>query len=106
MDYKKDISPSFNSQYSKNILVFKLFEKDSHLLFLYKKSERVVSALYLLSNFFLDEEPMKWQFRNVGISIISDNLSLLSNPLSKSELVFKLSLNFVRLLSLLDIAYV
>ena len=106
MDYKKDISPSFISQYSKNILIFKLFEKDSHLLFLYKKSERVASALYLLSNLFSDSEPIKWQFRDAATGIISSNLSLLSDSLSRPEILFKLSLDFVRLLSLLDIAYV
>ncbi len=106
MDYKKDTNISFNPQDSKNIIVFKLFEKDNYFLFVYKKSERLVSAFYLMSNLLSDNEPIKWQFRNIGLSIISQTLSLTSNPLSKSDVILGLTTDLVKLLSLLDIAYV
>lgn len=106
MDPKKDTNISVNSANSKNIIVFRLFEKDNYLLFVYKKSERIVSAFYLVSNLLSDSEPIKWQFRNVGINIMSQTLSLTSKPLSKSEVIYKVVSELVRLLSLLDVSYV
>ena len=106
MDSKKDTNTSFGSQDSKNIVVFKLFEKDNYLLFVYKKSERIVSALYLVSNLLPDAEPVKWEFRNIGVKMISQMLSLTSNPLLKSEVAYRLNVDLIKLLSLLDISNV
>ncbi|MBI2476311.1 MAG: hypothetical protein HYV67_03645 [Candidatus Taylorbacteria bacterium] len=106
MDYQKDINISPNSQDSKNLIVFKLFEKDNHLLFIYKKAERIVSALYLVTDFLSDNEPVKWQFRNIGTGIISQTLSLTAGQLSRAGVAHQLLIDMLRLLSLLDIAYV
>lgn len=105
MESKKDITASFTAQDSKNISVFKLFQKDSYLLFIYKKSERIISAVYLVSNFFPDSEPLKWQFRTIGVGVISHNLSLTLNPLYRSERFYQLAAELVKLLSLLDISH-
>lgn len=39
--------------------------------YLYKKTEKLVSALYLVSNFLSDKEPIKWQLRELGINLLS-----------------------------------
>lgn len=44
--------------------------------YILKKSEKIVSALYLLSNFLSDKEPLKWQLRESGIKLLSENLSV------------------------------
>ena len=44
--------------------------------YLYKKTEKLVSALYLLSNFLSDKEPIKWQLRELGIILLSENMSV------------------------------
>jgi len=106
MDSKKDTNISLNTPDSKNTIILRLFEKDSPLLFAYKKLERIVSALYLVTNFLSDLEPIKWQFRSVGNSILSQTLSLSFDPLSKSELANQMTNDLVKLLSLLDISYV
>lgn len=106
MDFKKDTSISFDSVNFKNSLVFKLFEKDSYLLFLYKKLERFVSAFYLVSNLLSDNEPIKWQLRKIGINTLTQSLSLASKPLSRPEIVHQIASDLVKLLSMLDIAYV
>lgn len=36
-----------------------------------KKTEKLVSALYLLTSFFSDLEPMKWRLRELGGSLVS-----------------------------------
>ena len=106
MDYKKDIDISVGSENPKNLIVFKLFEKDNYLLFIYKKVERIVSAFYLISNLLPENEPVRWQFRNIGVGAISQLLSLTSNPLLKPEVLHRLTTDLVRLLSLLDVTYV
>jgi hypothetical protein len=44
--------------------------------YLSKKTEKIVSALYLLSNFLSDKEPVKWQLRELGIILLSENMSV------------------------------
>ena len=44
--------------------------------YLYKKTEKLVSALYLVSNFLSDKEPIKWQLRESGIDLLSQNMSV------------------------------
>ena len=106
MDSKKDnkISPAANE--SRNIIVFSLLQHDSYLIFIYKKAERIISAIYLVSNIFLDSEPLKWQFRKLGLQILSQILSFKTEPLAKNDMAVILLSNLVRILSLLDIARV
>jgi hypothetical protein len=40
-----------------------------------KKTEKLVSALYLLTGFFDDKEPMKWRLRELGGRLISQKES-------------------------------
>lgn len=106
MENKKDIESSYNGQDTKNKLILSLFEKDNYLLFIYKKSERIVSAFYLVSNLFSENEPLKWQIRNIGLSIISQVLSLSSIQADKSGALHLLAVDLVKLLSLLDVSFV
>ena len=106
MDNKKDTEISFFSQEPKNKLIFRLFEKDSHMLFIYKKIERVVSALFLVTNFLSDSEPLKWQIRGVATGTLSHTISSSINPVSRSEAGSFLSIDLVKIVSFLDIAYV
>lgn len=39
------------------------------------KSERLVSALYLVSGFFADNEPLKWRLRSLGSDLIAKAVS-------------------------------
>ena len=38
-----------------------------------KKTEKLVSALYLVTSFFADLEPMKWRLRELGSKILADH---------------------------------
>ena len=39
------------------------------------KSERLVSAIYLLTGFFADNEPLKWSLRTLGADLLSKEVS-------------------------------
>ncbi len=48
---------------SKNTDLISFFEKDSGFVFAYKKTEKLASAVYMVTNLFADNEPMKWTLR-------------------------------------------
>lgn len=75
------------------------FLKDNpNLIYLYKKTEKLVSAIYLISNFISDKEPIKWQLRNVGLGLLSVSFSISSDDQKK------FISDALRLLSILEIA--
>jgi predicted transcriptional regulator len=81
-----------------------IFKDNPHLGYLYKKTERLVSALYLLSSFISDKEPVKWQMREAGVGLLSYSLSLSNRSSSERMLAYA---NFVstglKFLSFLEI---
>jgi hypothetical protein len=84
------------------------FLKDNHyLFFIFKKTERFVAALYILTELFSDTEPLKWELRSLGTSLGKDILSFRekSSVLSKENLgdVFG---TIIRVASLLEIAHI
>jgi predicted transcriptional regulator len=56
-------------------------------IYLYKKTEKIVSALYLLSSFISDKEPLKWQIREAGLKLLSQILSLSDRPIQGVYLI-------------------
>jgi hypothetical protein len=82
-----------------------LFKEKPQLIYIYKKTEKLVSATYLLSGFISDNEPIKWRLREAGLDLLSDSLS---SDRSSSERVVA-HLNFIstglKFLSLLEISY-
>lgn len=49
--------------------------------YLYRKTEKLVSALYLLTSFISDRDPVKWQIREAGLKLLSQNLPLSDRPI-------------------------
>ena len=84
------------------------FLKDNSNLFLiFKKAERFVAALYILTELFPNAEPIKWELRSSGTSLSKDILSFRERSaiLSKENMgdVFG---TVIRIASLLEIAHV
>jgi DNA-binding transcriptional ArsR family regulator len=48
----------------------------SFFFFVYKKSEKVISAIYLVTNLMPFEEPLRWQVRHTALSLIGEILPL------------------------------
>lgn len=66
--------------------------------YIYKKTEKLVSALYLLTSFISDREPVKWQLREAGLKLLSQILNLSDKPVQGVPLI-------TLILSLLEVAY-
>ena len=54
--------------------------------YLYKKTEKLVSALYLLTNFLSDKEPIKWQLRETSLGLLSVSQGQFLNPQKATSL--------------------
>jgi len=83
-----------------------VFKDNPHLVYLYKKTEKLVSALYLLSSFISDKEPVKWQMREAGVDLLSNSLSLSDRSSSERMLAYaKFISTGLKFLSFLEVSY-
>ena len=76
MDINKDnsIEPT-NKQDSvairKNEEPISFFDKDEDFVYVYKKTEKLTTAVYMVTNLFSDNEPMKWTLRKKVSDLLS-----------------------------------
>ncbi|MDB5266868.1 MAG: seg [Parcubacteria group bacterium] len=54
----------------------RFFQGDEKFVFIFKKSQKLVSALYLVTGFFPDAEPLKWKLRSLGSKLLSSSIFL------------------------------
>ena len=81
-----------------------IFSGDSYGLFVFKKTERIVTAVYLLTGLMSDNEPMKERVRELATELISDALNM-SERVWGEEFFQKNILNTISEISVLfDIA--
>ncbi|MCK9351163.1 MAG: hypothetical protein M0P76_00085 [Candidatus Pacebacteria bacterium] len=73
--------------------------------FLCKKTEKLATALYLITGFLSDNEPIKWSVRSSGLSVLSDVTDLGNSVVSEmSQKVKKIMSDIEKTVSLLEIA--
>jgi len=83
-----------------------IFQDSPDLVFLYKKTEKLVSALYILSSFISDKEPIKWQMRDAGVDLLSQSLSLSDSLSSERNLAYaKYISTALKFLSFLEVSF-
>lgn len=84
-----------------------LLKDNKYLLFLFKKAERFAAALYILTELFLDSEPLKWELRALGADLCKDIFSFRERSTSSSkENIGNVFITIVRIASLLEIAHI
>ena len=73
--------------------------------FIFKKTEKIVAALYLITNLISDIEPLKWQIRKISIELISGTLALKKSSSSqRKQSTVDLTVTVSEIISLLKIA--
>ena len=84
------------------------FTGEGHLAFTFKKSEKITSALYLVSSLIKDTEPIKWELRERGVGLLSAAISMNGiEPRDRNNDIhtfFSVSLEILSLLKLAHIA--
>lgn len=74
--------------------------------FLSVKIEKLVTAVYMVTNFLSDKEPVKWRLRDVSLSMLPHSTVLNEKSLSERSNILSSILSAVgETLSLLEIAY-
>ena len=60
-----------------------VFDSRAHFAFVHKKTEKLVAAIYVVSNFIKDNEPLKWSVREKALELLE--LATLLNFVSIEE---------------------
>lgn len=79
MDDKNNKNKEIENQtsYSKlNLKTVSIFQNDTQAVFVFKKTERLTSAIYLLTSFLSDNEPIKWKMRDAAARLLSYSINL------------------------------
>ena len=104
MDIKKDNDFATIKDSNSAISAGIVFD-EAYIDFLIKKTEKFVTAVYLISNLINDTEPIKWQLRRTALSFIGEAMSLNSNNLSDRRNAIKDIVNSCKkILTIFDIA--
>jgi len=103
MDFRKQLNKDIVSQSSySNITIF----KDKSFDFLYKKSERISTAIYLVTNLMNIDEPIKWQLRKTALGLIDKVMSLSNATMSSRDISIRdISQKLFQLISLYEISF-
>lgn len=79
MDAENNKNQEIDNQisYSKfNLKAVSFFRNDTQIIFVFKKTEKLASAIYLLTSFLSDIEPIKWKMRDVAARLLSYSINL------------------------------
>ncbi len=96
-----------NSESTSNEGVFRhLGISDKNFVFQYKKTEKILAALYLVTNFLSTQEPLRWEIRELSLSLLSNIMSLKDAlPSQKDELCKVIKTSVLEIIALLEIAH-
>lgn len=93
-------------QYNEKNSIIKAFVKDNDLSFIIKKTEKIATAIYLISNFLNTEEPLKWELRKIVTKLLKNLMSLNDTSLPNKEIVIsKVQNDFVELEVIFNLTY-
>ncbi len=81
------------------------FSAEDYLIYIFKKTEKITSALYLVSGLLKDNEPLKWELRDRGMGLLSSSfIASSSMPGDKSSTIQSLFSSALETLSILNVA--
>jgi hypothetical protein len=103
MDQKDNKGSEFNDPINWKSLGF--FSAEDYLVFVFKKTEKITAALYLVSGLLKDDEPMKWELRDRGMDLLSSSFTASSSmPGDKNAVIQSLFSAALETISLLNVA--
>ena len=104
MDNKnKSNNPSFSDPINWKSLGF--FSAEEYLVYVFKKTEKITAALYLVSGLLKDDEPMKWELRDKAMNLVSSSFSASSSmPGDKNQVIQSIFSSAFETISLLNVA--
>lgn len=83
------------------------FSAEDYLIYIFKKTEKITSALYMISSLLKDEEPIKWELRDKGMDLITASFNASSSlPGDKNFAIQSIFASALETISLLNVAKV
>jgi predicted transcriptional regulator len=105
MDNQDNKPASFNDPINWKALGF--FSAEDYLIYVFKKTEKITAAIYLVSGLLKDEEPMKWELRDRGMDLISSSFTASSSiPGDKNAVIQSIFSAALETISILNVAKV
>ncbi len=101
----KDTNRQKDSQNILTLNEISIFDNDHYFTYIYKKSEKIAAALYMITDFLSDSEPLKTSIRQTALSLIGYSLSLNTSPSAeRKNLLNKMIQSSLSLISYSQIA--
>lgn len=89
-----------------NLDPISFFDKDADFVLAYKKTEKLASALYMVTNLFSDNEPIKWTLRKKVAELLSFMLTYKDTAgLDQSDFVYSAKSKVLEMVSFLEISF-
>jgi DNA-binding transcriptional ArsR family regulator len=80
--------------------------KDQNFNYLYKKTEKISTALYMITNFFTAEEPLKWEIRKKTVTLLDSVMKLGTTSLSgRDQIMREISTNLFQIISIFEMSF-
>jgi hypothetical protein len=90
----------------KNQDISTYFGNDTGFIFVFKKTEKLVSAVYIVTGLFSDNEPIKWSLRKRSSDLMSFIFSYKdSKDQNKNDFVFHSKTKILEIVSLMEICF-
>ena len=99
-----NIQPDNQKMPMKKVDASIIFENDPYGLFIYKKTEKLVAGIYLLTNYLSDKEALKWNLRESSNGLIFKVLSLSDRVWGEESISKEILLSIGEISLMLNIA--
>ncbi|MFA5888946.1 MAG: hypothetical protein WCW47_03445 [Candidatus Paceibacterota bacterium] len=102
MESNKELSTETSQE---NVDPISFFNKNNDFVLAYKKTEKLASAVYMITNLFSDNEPMKWTLRKKAGELLSFILTYKDTPEgSYGDFIYNTKTFTTELISFLEIS--
>lgn len=82
----------------------RFFSDDEKFVFIFKKTQKLVSALYLITGFLPENEPLKWKLRRLGSELLSSSILLKEGVSKKDKAVLDIRSQVLEVTALFSVA--
>jgi hypothetical protein len=90
----------------KNTDLISNFSHDAGFIFVFKKTEKLTSAIYIITGLFSENEPMKWSLRKKSTEFLSFILNYKdTKDQHKHDFVFHVKAKILELVSLIEVSF-
>ncbi len=95
-----------STQVAKSFDPIIFFKKDKKFVFTHQKIEKLISAVYLITNSFQESEPVKWSLRALGAELLRLNIDLKESSNSDIALIEnRIRERVLEMVSLLEVTF-